>query len=135
MSFCRLCGAGFEFTGEHRPGCKALAPVQEEPASSGRGSPGAANAISARGAAGEDVLARVCDERDTLRAELDSARPVLEALKAVDPEVWRLWAQRTPEQLWTQPYWVPMGLAALAFLGLPPEAPETPEQLEGAHGE
>jgi hypothetical protein len=26
MSFCRLCGAGFEFVGEHRPGCEAVTP-------------------------------------------------------------------------------------------------------------
>ncbi len=26
MSFCRLCGAGFQFVGEHKPGCEAVTP-------------------------------------------------------------------------------------------------------------
>lgn len=32
MSFCRLCGAGFEFVGDHRSDCEVVAPplVDEE---------------------------------------------------------------------------------------------------------
>jgi hypothetical protein len=26
VSFCRLCGAGFQFVGDHKPGCEAVTP-------------------------------------------------------------------------------------------------------------
>lgn len=82
MSFCRLCGAGFEFTGEHRPGCKALAPMEEAPASSAPGGLARDNAAAARGAADTDVLVRVCEEREQLRAELAEATALLERIHA-----------------------------------------------------
>lgn len=61
MSFCTLCGAGFEFTGEHRPGCKALQPVEQEPASSGRGGPARDNAASAASADRTALLEEIAE--------------------------------------------------------------------------
>jgi len=41
VSFCTFCGAGFDFVGEHRPGCMALQPV-DDPASASSAPGGAA---------------------------------------------------------------------------------------------
>jgi hypothetical protein len=30
VSFCRLCGAGFQFVGDHKPGCEAVTPKPTE---------------------------------------------------------------------------------------------------------
>lgn len=71
MSFCTLCGAGFQFVGEHRPGCKALLPLQDQaPASSAPGGPAQDNTETA-----DQAL-----EVERLRGELTEATALLEQI-------------------------------------------------------
>lgn len=111
MSFCTLCGAGFQFVGEHRPGCQALAPMQEpEPASSARGGLALDNAAAAE-------TADLALEGERLRRELTEATALL-----AQPCPWCL-CTRAPAQP-AAPTPLDALFGAIPDMPLEPAAPE-----------